>query len=100
MDFEWNERKRANNLAKHGVDFVRACRVWEENDRIVVIEDTRRDYREARFQAFGFVDGILLVVAFSWRGKSCRIISARRASKDERKAYDACIGQAGARDQG
>ncbi|HKO09192.1 MAG TPA: BrnT family toxin, partial [Alphaproteobacteria bacterium] len=62
--------------------------------------DTRRDYGEARFQAFGFVDGILLMVAFTWRGKSRRIISARGASKDEREAYDASIGQAGARDEG
>ena len=92
MDFEWDERKRADNIAKHGVDFVRACRVWEENERIVVIEDTRQEYREARYQAFGIVDGVLLMVAFTWRGRRCRIISARRASRDEREAYHAFVG--------
>ena len=92
MDFEWDERKRETNLSKHGIDFVRACRIWEDNERVLVIRDARRDYREPRFQAFGFVDGVLLMAAFTCRGpQHCRIISARRASKDERKAYAASL---------
>lgn len=94
MDFEWDERKRLTNLVKHGVDFLRAIRIWD-NDRIVVIEDRRRDYRERRFQAFGFVDGMLLTAVFTWRDQRCRIISARRASRDERQAYRESIGDAG-----
>jgi uncharacterized protein len=100
MEFEWDERKRHSNLAKHGIDFVRACRIWEDNDRILVIPDARRNYREPRFQAFGFVDGILLMAAYTWRGQRCRIISARRASKDEREAYAASIRRAGPPDEG
>jgi len=99
MDFEWDERKRAGNLTKHGVDFIRGCRVWEENARGIIVQDTHRNYGEPRFQAFGLVDGVLLMVAFTRRGKSCRIISARRASENEREAYDTCIGQAGAQDE-
>ena len=97
MDFEWDERKRLANVAKHGVDFVRAIRIWE-NDRVLIVEDRRRDYRERRFQAFGFVDGMLLMAAFTWRGRQCRLISARRASRDERQAYRECIGSGGTPD--
>jgi hypothetical protein len=100
MDFEWDERKRALNLAKHGIDFLRARRIWEENDRIVIIGDTRRNYREPRFQAFGIVDGTVLMAAFTWRGERCRIISSRKASRDERKAYRARLGSAGAANEG
>ncbi|HEV8014498.1 MAG TPA: BrnT family toxin [Stellaceae bacterium] len=99
MDFEWDERKRLANLAKHGVDFVRAIRIWE-NERVLVLEDRRRDYRERRFQAFGFVDGMLLMAAFTWRERRCRIISARRASRDERQAYRETISAEGAADGG
>jgi uncharacterized DUF497 family protein len=95
MDYEWDERKRAINLTKHGIDFARACRIWEENDRVLVIEDARRDYQERRFQAFGMVDGMLLMAAYTWRGRRCRIISARRASKSETAAYRARLGGGG-----
>jgi hypothetical protein len=98
MDFEWDERKRQANLAKHGVDFLRAIRIWE-NDRVLIIEDRRRDYRERRFQAFGFVDGMLLMAAFTWRGRQCRLISARRASRDERQAYRESVGRGGTSDE-
>lgn len=99
MDFEWDERKRAANLAKHGVDFVRAARIWD-NEGILIVPDRRRDYRERRYQAFGFVDGMLLMAAFTWREQRCRIISARRASRDERQAYRQSISRAGATDEG
>jgi hypothetical protein len=91
MDYEWDERKRAVNLTKHGIDFARACRIWDENGQVLVVEDARHDYRERRFHAFGVVDGILLMAVFTWREERCRIISARRASKHEAATYHAYL---------
>lgn len=46
--------------------------------------DDRRDYGEPRTVALGCVDGEWLVVVYTWRGETCRIISARKASRKER----------------
>jgi hypothetical protein len=81
-DFERDERKRAANLLKHGIDFVDACRIFEGST--VEMLDTRRDYGEVRIGAIG--DEVLFVV-FAWRGGRRRLINARRAGADERNAY-------------
>ncbi|MGH6953806.1 MAG: BrnT family toxin [Alphaproteobacteria bacterium] len=90
MDCEWDEAKRRANLKNHGVDFLDACRIFE--GPAVEASDTRRDYGEKRIGAYGEVNGIVLFVIHVWRKGKRRLISARKAGRDERKAYHAAIG--------
>jgi uncharacterized DUF497 family protein len=84
-DFEWDKRKRAANLRKHGIDFVGARRVFD--GPTIEFLDVRREYREERVIAFGDVDGVVLLVVYVWRNGRRRLISARKAGANERKAY-------------
>jgi len=91
MGFEWDEAKRRSNLAKHGVDFADAALVLA--DAQIILEDTRRDYKERRFLALGEQHSVLFVVAFTIREGAFRIISARRANARERRYYAGRIAQ-------
>ncbi len=84
--FEWDERKRASNLAKHGIDFLDAATIFE--GAVLEGEDDRKDYGERRYGAFGQTrSGDIVLVLYTWRGKRRRIISARRAGSDEIENY-------------
>ena len=85
MSFEWDEAKRAANLAKHGVDFT-AVRLMFEGATLTA-PDSRRDYGEPRFGAYGQVNGVVLFVVYTQRGKNRRIISARKAGTHEKETY-------------
>jgi uncharacterized DUF497 family protein len=83
--YEWNETKRQRNLAKHSVDFSAIeSFVWEE---AVVAEDTRQNYGETRYTAFGPINGRLHCLYFTIRGESYRIIGLRKANSKEVKKY-------------
>jgi uncharacterized protein len=85
MEFEWDEAKRAANLAKHGLDFADVERFdWRA---AVISEDRRFDYGEERLQAFAMLDGFLHQVTFTRRGQALRIVSFRHASRKERRLY-------------
>ena len=86
MEFEWDETKRAANLAKHGLDFADVERLDWMSARIE--RDHRFDYGEDRFIAVGALDGALAAVAFTPRGGITRIVSMRPASRRERARYD------------
>ncbi len=90
MDFEWDPAKNAANIAKHGIDFDDACRMFDGPTLEKV--DDREEYRETRVAAIGMVEGRELYVVYTMRGERCRIISARRANRDERQAYYQTIG--------
>jgi uncharacterized DUF497 family protein len=90
--FEWDEKKNRSNLLKHGIDFQTAQLVFEDPGCVTFIERTQDG--EPRWHAVGFADGvILLVVVHTYReaGSSeiIRIISARQATRHERKLYEA-----------
>jgi uncharacterized DUF497 family protein len=87
MIFEWDEVKRAANLAKHGVDFgaVRSFD-WENAARR---PDIRRDYGETRWWSSGFIGTRLYVHIFTWRGEHVRVISLRKASDKEKEDHEA-----------
>lgn len=87
MKFEWDPAKNAANVAKHAVSFRDAIRIFE--GPVLTVPDLRRDYGEERFIAIGKLDDLELTVAYTLRGESHRIISARRAHYRERKAYRA-----------
>ena len=84
---EFDPRKNASNLAKHGVDLATAGRIWE--DYVVERIDDRVNYGEMRFIALGVVEGRTLVVVYTWRSARRRLISARKANGNERKIYAA-----------
>jgi uncharacterized DUF497 family protein len=88
LRFEWDERKNAGNKRKHGVSFEEAQTVFYD-DRAVLIDDPDED--EARFLLLG-LSAILrtLVVCHCYRARDevIRIISARKALKEERADYE------------
>jgi uncharacterized DUF497 family protein len=82
VEFEWDEAKAKFNLRKHGVDFVDATHIFEDQGASHVLDQTM-DYGEDRFKVIGMIDGVILVVVYAERGERVRIISARKATKRE-----------------
>ena len=89
IEFEWDERKRLANIEKHGLDFFGAMRI-SAGDVVEVPSRGRHD--EQRFIAYGVVAGRVIAVVYTWRGERRRLISARRATRDEQKNYARAIG--------
>ena len=83
MLFEWDENKRQANLAKHHIDFQDAKRVFDGP----VFERRARRRGEDRVVAIGSMEEIEIVIVYVMRGKTRRIISARRAHRYERQDY-------------
>ncbi len=81
MEIEFDARKDAENVAKHGVSLGLGIAVLL--GRVGEAEDTRRDYGEVRVNAFGFVEGRLFACTYTRRGDVYRIISVRRARAEE-----------------
>jgi uncharacterized DUF497 family protein len=88
VEFEWDPRKAASNISKHGVSFEEAASVFGDPlGRIV--NDFRHSVGERRFVLLGFSERRrLLVVMFVGRGSAIRIISTRRATGRERIDYE------------
>ena len=94
--FEWDGKKAAANLVKHGIAFDEAAAIF--GDPIALDgHDIRHSAEEARFLQIGrSVLDRVLIVAYTQRktddGETIRIISARRASRKERTAYSRAAG--------
>lgn len=86
IEFEWDDKKAKSNLEKHGVSFELASEIFYRST-VFTFEDDRFDYGEVREVAIGEIEGICLYIIFTVRGESLRIISARKASIRERRAY-------------
>lgn len=85
MDFEFDPDKSATNLKKHGIDFVEAQELWEDADRLLVPAKTQG---EARYMLVGKTGQKYWSAIFTYRDESIRIISVRRARKEEVNAYE------------
>jgi len=85
MSYEWDEQKRQINVKKHGVDFIDVPELFDGD--VVIIPDERFDYGENRFIVIGVLKSQVLVVAYTERGDNIRIISARKATKNEQIYY-------------
>lgn len=85
VQVEWDPRKAASNFRKHGVRFSDAVTALED-ERAITIEDSRIE--EIRWITLG-LDCLarLLVVVYTWRNNSIRLISARVATPRERDQY-------------
>ena len=88
MGFEWDPRKAEANWKKHGVRFAEAVAVFED-DNAITVTDEDSDPHEVRFITIGMgAKGRVPVVVYSYRRKTVRIISARRATPRERRQYE------------
>jgi hypothetical protein len=89
MRFEWNEKKNRGNLAKHKIGFETARLVFDDPQALSVPD--RVVEGEERWQTLGMIPGIVLIVAHAFRDEAgeevIRLISARKATARERRAY-------------
>ena len=88
MQFDWDRRKAASNLAKHKVSFEEAATVFG-NPLSDTFDDPDHSADEQRFLIIGHSEkGRLLFVSHSDDGETTRIISAREPTRTEREAYE------------
>jgi uncharacterized protein len=89
MHFEWDPAKNRANIRDHGIDFADAIAAFDGLtwERV----DDREDYGEERWVALGLLQGIEITIVYTdlrtKRDVVRQIISARRATRDEREAY-------------
>jgi uncharacterized DUF497 family protein len=86
MEIEFDPEKNAPNIELRGISFEEAHLFeWES---AVIIPDTRRDYGEPRYRAFGLIDNRLHALVFTPREGVIRVISLRKASRREVIRYE------------
>lgn len=88
MEFEYDPAKSTKNLAKHGIDFDEAQRLWDED---VVTLSTKPGTDEVRFLNVGIIGGKHWVAITTPRGNATRLISVRRARDYEVELYEQAI---------
>ena len=88
MEFEWDTDKADGNLTKHQVSFEEAKTVFDD-PLFVIFADPDHSAEENRFLIMGTSNqGRLLVVAYTERSQNIRLISARRATRQEQRVYE------------
>jgi uncharacterized DUF497 family protein len=85
VNIEFDDAKDATNLAKHGVSLALGAVIL--GNPVGEVVDDRRDYGERRMNAFGLVQGRLFVCTYTLRNDAHRIISVRRASRQEQRIW-------------
>ena len=86
IEFEWDEQKASSNLQKHGVTFVEAAEAFF--DPFYQEGDASSDNEQRNFVLGYSISQNLLLVIHTQRGERTRIISARPATRAERKLYE------------
>jgi uncharacterized DUF497 family protein len=82
--FEWDENKDQKNLEKHGISFEDASDIFNDPDRLIFSQERQG---EKRYLTIGKAYEAIISIIYTTRDLVYRIISARRASKEERRAY-------------
>ena len=85
MEFEYDPNKSAANKDKHGIDFEATQAIWSDDGRI---EIPATSHNESRSIAIGRIGEKLWACVYTWRGPTARLISARRARKEEVELYE------------
>ncbi len=86
MRLTFDPAKNARNIQERGLPFTMVENFdWQH---ALIMEDTRQDYGERRFRAFGKIEDRLFAVVFTPRDDALHIISFRKANKREEKRYD------------
>ena len=92
-EFEWGEAKNATNLKDHGISFEEAVAIF--NGPVLTHIDDRFDYDEVREVSFGFLgETVVLSVTHTDRDGRKRLISARKATRSERRMFYAYLEKA------
>ncbi|NOX74575.1 MAG: BrnT family toxin [Alphaproteobacteria bacterium] len=91
LRFEWDESKRKLNIAKHRLDFADVVKLFSGP----TLNMRSMFETEERWLAVGLVRGLEITVIYTIRGDYYRIISARRAGRNERKEYHASVAERG-----
>lgn len=91
MQFEWDDNKEKINLSKHGIDFSTAALVFQDENRIEFYDEAHSK-DEDRYITIGQINGvaIIVMVVYTERGDTIRLISARKATSQERRRYYDC----------
>jgi uncharacterized DUF497 family protein len=88
IEFEWGQNKADSNFLKHGVSFDEAKSVFDDSV-YVDFYDPDHSYNEHRYIIIGHsVKNRLLIVAYAERKNKIRLISAREATRREKKVYE------------
>ena len=90
MRFEWDENKRQKNITKHSIDFADLESLFA--GVTVTLFDDRFSYEEERYITFGLLHGVVVAVAHTETDEVIRIISARKGTRNEEKAYFQTVG--------
>jgi uncharacterized DUF497 family protein len=85
MKFEYNTQKSLLNQKKHGIDFENAKLLWEDPERL---EIPARQVDEPRYLIIGLINNIHWSAVVTYRNELIRLISVRRARKEEVKLYE------------
>lgn len=75
IKFEWDQKKNAENIKKHGVNFETAQYAFLDKNRVIA-KDTGHSTEEKRYYCFGKVKGDVVTVRFTYRSNHIRIIGA------------------------
>jgi len=90
MKYEWDKQKRKANIRKHGFDFADTAKVFDGNTLTML--DDRKEYGEERFVTVGLLKGVVVVIVHTEGEELIRIISMRKATKNEEINYFKEIG--------
>jgi len=88
LKFQWDENKEKVNITKHGLDFKTAARVFQDENRIEFYDEEHSD-EEDRYITIGMVNqiAVIIMLVYTEREDAVRIISARKATRQEKEAY-------------
>ena len=88
LRFEWDEAKATGNLRKHGVGFEEAISGFGDPRALTIFDEEHSDQEDRYVDLGRSAGGRVLVVVYTERGESIRLISCRRATPTERRQYE------------
>ncbi len=88
MLFEWDDEKEKINIRKHGIDFATAAHVFSDENRLDLYDEAHSE-SEDRYITIGMIHDVAYVVfvVYTEREDAIRLISARKATRQERSLY-------------
>jgi uncharacterized DUF497 family protein len=86
IELEWDENKNIANIKNHDIDFCDAWKIF--NEPILKKIDNRENYGEERWIGLGRLEELIIIIVYTYRAEKIRIISIRRANRNERKTYE------------
>lgn len=85
MEFEYDREKSLKNKEKHGIDFIETQLIWDDPERVEIPAKTED---ETRYLVIGKIGNQHWSVVITYRGSKTRVISARKARKEEKRLYE------------